>query len=169
MIHGDHSNSCEEYSTYQEIFFRMIDGLNLLRGFFMFLIFVCKKTVWSKVVRVMRGKKEVERELTETQIFTTSAWSCCKTLCKVVISVSLCLMSIFVEGCIKVYSEPGSFISTIRSKIVSLLYRQMYFRLSFCRIFILNLIKMKLLGYNFKKQIARWAWYFPFSKTELFW
>ena len=41
-------------------------------------------------------------------------------LCKVVISVSLCLMSIFVEGCIKVYSEPGSFISTIRSKIVSL-------------------------------------------------
>ena len=51
----------------------MIDGLNLLRGFFMFLIFVCKKTVWSKVVRVIRGKKEMERELTETQIFTTSA------------------------------------------------------------------------------------------------
>ena len=73
MIHGDHSNSCEEYSTFLEIFFRMIDGLNLLRGFFMFLIFVCKRTVWSKVVRVIRGKNEVERELTETQIFTTSA------------------------------------------------------------------------------------------------
>ena len=73
MVHGDHSNSCKEYSTHLEIFFRMVDGLNLLRGFFMFLIFVCKKTVWSKVARVIRGKKEVERELTETQIFTTSA------------------------------------------------------------------------------------------------
>ena len=73
LIHGDHNDSCQEYSTSLEIFFRMIDGLNLLRGFFMFFIFVCKKSVWSKVIKVTSSKREVERELSETQIFTTSA------------------------------------------------------------------------------------------------
>ena len=31
-----------DYSPNLEVFFRVIDSLNLLRGFFMFLIFVCK-------------------------------------------------------------------------------------------------------------------------------
>ena len=52
LIHGNHSNtSCEDFSSYLEMFFRVIDSLNLLRGFLMFLIFVCKKTVWGKVKR----------------------------------------------------------------------------------------------------------------------
>ena len=37
------------YSNKLEGFFRVIDSLNLLRGFFMFLIFVCKENVKNKV------------------------------------------------------------------------------------------------------------------------
>ena len=49
IVHGNHNSSCEDYSSYLEIFFRLIDSINILRGFFIFLIFVCKKTVWVKV------------------------------------------------------------------------------------------------------------------------
>ena len=33
------------------LFFRIIDCCNMLRGFFMFLIFICKKSFWTKVKR----------------------------------------------------------------------------------------------------------------------
>ena len=40
-------------------FFLIVDILNLLRGVFMFLIFVCKKTVWLKT---RKGWKERRRK-----------------------------------------------------------------------------------------------------------
>ena len=73
LIHGNHSNtSCEEYSSYIEIFFRIIDSFNLLRGFFMFIIFVCKKNVLVKVKSAFNlvTKNETDGgmvELTELQ------------------------------------------------------------------------------------------------------
>ena len=38
-------------------FFLTVDILNLLRGVFMFLIFVCKKTVWVKAKKWWRERK----------------------------------------------------------------------------------------------------------------
>ena len=32
-----------------DIFFRIIDFCNILRGFFFFIIFVCKRSIWEKV------------------------------------------------------------------------------------------------------------------------
>ena len=72
LIHGDHSNSCEDYNTFLEIFFRIIDSLNILRGFFLFLIFVCKKSVLKKMVQVTKGKDEVIGEVTEMHLVTTN-------------------------------------------------------------------------------------------------
>ena len=45
------------------IFFRIIDSLNMLRGFFLFIIFICKKNVWTKIPRkvaVARGWKIIK-------------------------------------------------------------------------------------------------------------
>ena len=68
LIHGNHSNtSCEEYPSYLEIFFRVMDSFNLLRGFFMFLIFVCKKNVWQKVRSSLNLSEGGLGELTEMQ------------------------------------------------------------------------------------------------------
>ena len=35
-----------------ETLFRIVDGLNMLRGFFMFIILVCKKDVLNKLKRL---------------------------------------------------------------------------------------------------------------------
>ena len=39
-----------------DVFFRAIDSLNILRGFFIFLIFICKRTVWTKITRYYKQK-----------------------------------------------------------------------------------------------------------------
>ena len=41
--------------------FMVIDVMNLLRGVFMFVIFVCKRSVWAMVVRMARSGQEVTR------------------------------------------------------------------------------------------------------------
>ena len=60
IIHDDDINGCSSSSA--EVFFRIIDCLNLLRGFFIFLIFVCKQNVWKKIqayYRVKMGKSDI--------------------------------------------------------------------------------------------------------------
>ena len=47
ILHNDETEKCHLSSL--EIFFRIIDSFNLLRGFFIFLIFICKKTVLTKM------------------------------------------------------------------------------------------------------------------------
>ena len=78
LIHGNHSNtSCEEYSSYIEIFFRIIDSFNILRGFFMFIIFVCKKNVLVKVKSAFNlvTKNETDGGMVElTELQTMSPW-----------------------------------------------------------------------------------------------
>ena len=54
IIHNNETEKCP--LSYMEIFFRAIDSLNLLRGFFLFLIFICKKTVWNKITRYYKQK-----------------------------------------------------------------------------------------------------------------
>ena len=49
IVHSNHPDGLCGYSNNLEVFFRVIDSLNLLRGFFMFLIFVCKENVKNKV------------------------------------------------------------------------------------------------------------------------
>ena len=47
-------------------FFLTVDILNLLRGVFMFLIFVCKKTVWLKMRKWMRRRGRMESSRSST-------------------------------------------------------------------------------------------------------
>ena len=47
ILHGDHSEVPK--NTIIEIMFRIVDSLNILRGFFMFIILVCKKNVLRKL------------------------------------------------------------------------------------------------------------------------
>jgi len=49
ILHSNHPEGLCHYSNNLEVFFRVIDSLNLLRGFFMFVIFVCKENVKNKV------------------------------------------------------------------------------------------------------------------------
>ena len=49
ILHSNHPDGFCHYSNNLEVFFRVIDSLNLLRGFFMFVIFVCKENVKKKV------------------------------------------------------------------------------------------------------------------------
>ena len=49
ILHSNHPDGLCSYSNNLEVFFRVIDSLNLLRGFFMFVIFVCKENVKKKV------------------------------------------------------------------------------------------------------------------------
>merc|ERR1712080_259414 len=51
ILHGSHRMGACYYNYQLEIFFRFIDSLNLLRGFFMFIIFVCKKNVINNIKR----------------------------------------------------------------------------------------------------------------------
>ena len=44
-------------NTFLHYFFLSVDILNLLRGVFMFLIFVCKKTVWLKTSKWWRERR----------------------------------------------------------------------------------------------------------------
>jgi len=49
ILHGHHPRGLCHYPSNLEVFFRIVDSLNLLRGFFIFIIFVCKANVISKV------------------------------------------------------------------------------------------------------------------------
>ena len=49
ILHSNHPDGLCHYSNNLEVFFRVIDSLILLRGFFMFVIFVCKENVKKKV------------------------------------------------------------------------------------------------------------------------
>ena len=53
IIHNEKEN-CQNSPL--DVFFRAIDSLNILRGFFIFLIFICKRTVWTKITRYYRQK-----------------------------------------------------------------------------------------------------------------
>ena len=55
IIHNK-QEKCELSSMEVEVFFRVIDMLNILRGFLIFLIFICKRTVWTKMTRVYKQK-----------------------------------------------------------------------------------------------------------------
>ena len=48
LLHGDHSQM-DDCMTQVELMFRVLGCFNLSRGFFIFLIFVCKRSTLSKV------------------------------------------------------------------------------------------------------------------------
>ena len=48
LLHGDHSQ-IEDCMTPVELAFRVLGCFNISRGFFIFLIFVCKRSTISKV------------------------------------------------------------------------------------------------------------------------
>ena len=50
LMHGDHQNTSCHLSL--EMVFRAIDCVNLLRGCFMFFIFVCKESILAKVCAI---------------------------------------------------------------------------------------------------------------------
>ena len=48
LLHGDHKDiDCDSYT---ELGLRIIGCINLLRGFLIFLIFVCKRSTMEKVI-----------------------------------------------------------------------------------------------------------------------
>ena len=49
-------------TTFLYFFFKGMEVLNLLRGFFMFIIFVCKRSVWVKVKTWWVTRVAVERD-----------------------------------------------------------------------------------------------------------
>ena len=44
-----------------EIAFRVVSGFNLLRGFFLLLIFGCKKVMWQRIKKRLGIKSDVQR------------------------------------------------------------------------------------------------------------
>ena len=40
------------HSGFTDVFYRIVDVFNLLRGLFIFIIFVCKKTIWEKMKKI---------------------------------------------------------------------------------------------------------------------
>jgi len=74
LIHNhqtqDHHNcDQEEFNTSLEIFFRIIDCLNLLRGLFFFLIFTCKKKVLGQLTKLFQSPVQRRESCLETQRF----------------------------------------------------------------------------------------------------
>ena len=51
-----------EDTSFLYFFFKGMEVLNLLRGFFMFVIFVCKRSVWVKVKTWWMTRVAVERD-----------------------------------------------------------------------------------------------------------
>ena len=52
FVHGDNGDfMCSSFFKY---FFRIMDGINLLRGCFIFFIFVCKDSILNKVISPYR-------------------------------------------------------------------------------------------------------------------
>lgn len=45
-LHGDHTDMVY-CNFYLEVFLRVIGGLNMIRGFFIFLVFICKPKIWN--------------------------------------------------------------------------------------------------------------------------
>ena len=45
-LHGDHQNM-EYCNFYLEVFLRVLGGLNMIRGFFIFMVFICKPKIWD--------------------------------------------------------------------------------------------------------------------------
>ena len=50
FVHNHYNEPCQT-SKYIKIAFRVLDSCNMLRGFFFFIIFVCKRNVWIKIQR----------------------------------------------------------------------------------------------------------------------
>ena len=48
-LHGDHTNM-EHCNFHLEVFLRVLGGLNMIRGFFIFLVFICKPKIlkWTQ-------------------------------------------------------------------------------------------------------------------------
>ena len=45
-LHGDHQD-LHDCNFYLEVFLRVIGGLNMIRGFFIFMVFICKPKIWT--------------------------------------------------------------------------------------------------------------------------
>ena len=58
IIHKDHSEVDTTGAGVMETVFRIADGLNMLRGFFMFIILVFKKDVLNKLKRIFMSDFE---------------------------------------------------------------------------------------------------------------
>ena len=56
FIHRYKDEECQPENSSMEVFFRFVDFLNFCRGFFIFLIFICKRTVWIKMRIFYRNK-----------------------------------------------------------------------------------------------------------------
>ena len=59
IIHKDHSEVDTTGAGVMETVFRIADGLNMLRGFFMFIILVCKKDILNKLKRKFMTDSEI--------------------------------------------------------------------------------------------------------------
>ena len=62
IIHKDHSEVDTTGAGVMETVFRIADGLNMLRGFFMFIILVCKKDILNKLKRKFMTDSEIPFE-----------------------------------------------------------------------------------------------------------
>ena len=63
-----------------DYFFLTVDILNLLRGVFMFLIFVCKKTVWLKARKWWRERKRTRESRRSSRTNAKQSITSVKTL-----------------------------------------------------------------------------------------
>merc|ERR1719249_223149 len=62
--HGDEEGTISFY------FFKIVDTLNLLRGVFIFIIFVCKRKVWESINSYRRGTRSPLPRKNTTATFT---------------------------------------------------------------------------------------------------
>ena len=74
FLHKHYGAPCEDLN-FIKVVFRVIDCCNILRGFFFFLIFVCKRDVLMKIRRLLKRQSRsstITLELLERRSITES-------------------------------------------------------------------------------------------------
>ena len=78
IIHNHYGQPCQEYS-FIGVFFRIIDSFNMLRGFFLFIIFILKKNVWKKIKSFANKMKQKDNRdnfiITDTFMLNDIKWN----------------------------------------------------------------------------------------------
>jgi len=69
----------EEEGAFSFYFFKIVDTLNLLRGVFIFIIFVCKRKVWESINIYRMGARSALPRTGIPRSYTTATLTCEQT------------------------------------------------------------------------------------------
>ena len=75
IIHNHYGAPCVSFKSIN-FFFRIIDSCNMLRGFFLFIIFICKKNVWKKSPTLSWPQAQCQCEMFWCKCYTCIGMKC---------------------------------------------------------------------------------------------